>query len=209
MNNVVVYGTLKRNGRFSEYLREQSYIRTIRLVGFKMYDSGYGFPFIVKGGEKDVIYGEWHEVNDRVLNNIDHIENVESGLYTRINLQETHLYFKEPIYTYVSELSHFDSERKEVPYGYWSVDNDYLQIMRVQIHDKVYEDIAKKIVFHMRFFDGDRTPTNKSYMRMVEKRLHIPIHTDIEEIFLTDIIIEGLAKELTEEEILKLRGENK
>ena len=209
MNNVVVYGTLKRNGTFSGYLREQSYVQRIRLVGFKMYDSGYGFPFIVRGGEKDVIYGELHKVNDRVLKNLDHIENVEGGLYSRINLQDTHPSFKEPTYIYVSELSHFDSESKEVPYGYWSVDNVYLQIMRVQIHDKVYEDIAKKIVFHMRFFDGDRTPTNKSYMRMVEKRLHIPIHTDIEEIFLSDIIIEGLAKELTEEEILKLRGENK
>jgi len=77
--------------------------------------------------------------------------------------------------------------------------------MRVQIHEKVYEDIAKKIVFHMRFFDGDRTPTNKSYMRMVEKRMHTPINTEIEEIFLTDLILMGRIKELTEEDASKLR----
>ena len=170
-----------------------------------MYDSGYGFPFAVEGKETDVIYGELYEVNDRVLNILDQVENVEGGLYSRINLEETYPSIKVPTYLYVSKLSHFDSNAHEVPYGYWSVDNDYMQIMRVQIDEKVYEDIAKKIVFHMRFFDGDRTPTNKSYMRMVEKRMHTPINTEIEEIFLTDLILMGRIKELTEEDASKLR----
>ena len=209
MTNVIVYGTLKRNGRFSDYLREQKYVKRVNISGFKMYDSGYGFPFVVEGKETDVIYGELYEVNDRVLNILDHVENVESGLYSRINLEETYPSIKVPTYLYVSKLSHFDSAAREIPYGYWSVDNDYLQIMRVQIHEKVYEDIAKKIVFHMRFFDGDRTPTNKSYMRMVEKGMHTPINTEIEEIFLTDLILMGRIKELTEEDAFKLRGGKK
>jgi len=206
MTNVIVYGTLKRNGRFSDYLRGQKYVKQVNLSGFNMYDSGYGFPFVVEGKETDVIYGELYEVNDEVLNIIDQVENVEGGLYSRINLEETYPSIKVPTYLYVSKLSHFDSDAQEIPYGYWSVDNDYLQIMRVQIHEKVYEDIAKKIVFHMRFFDGDRTPTNKSYMRMVEKRMHTSINTEIEEIFLTDLILMGRINELTKENAFKLRG---
>ena len=209
MTNVIVYGTLKRNGRFSDYLRGQKYVKQVNISGFNMYDSGYGFPFAVEGKETDVIYGELYEVNDRVLNILDQVENVEGGLYSRINLEETYPSIKVPTYLYVSKLSHFDSDAQEIPYGYWSVDNDYLQIMRVQIHEKVYEDIAKKIVFHMRFFDGDRTPTNKSYMRMVEKRMHTPINTEIEEIFLTDLILMGRINELTKENAFKLRGGKK
>ena len=205
MTNVIVYGTLKRNGRFSDYLRGQKYVKQVNISGFNMYDSGYGFPFAVEGKETDVIYGELYEVNDRVLNILDQVENVEGGLYSRINLEETYPSIKVPTYLYVSKLSHFDSDAQEIPYGYWSVDNDYMQIMRVEIDELVYEDIAKKIVFHMRFFDGDRTPTNKSYMRMVEKRMHTSINTEIEEIFLTDLILMGRIKELTEEDASKLR----
>ena len=208
MTKVIVYGTLKRNGRFSSYMKGQRYIRPISISGFKMYDSGYGFPFIVKGGESDVIYGEEYEVDDNTLSVLDEVENVDGGLYSRVNLQESHPSFKEPTYIYVSDIRYYDTKTSEVEYGYWSVDNDYLQIMRVNINDKVYQDIAKKIVFHMRFFDGDRTPTNKSYMRMVEERMHIPLNTEIEEIFITDLIILGNIKELTREEILKYEGNN-
>ena len=45
-------------------------------------------------------------------------------------------------------------------------------------------------------------------MRMVEERMHIPLNTEIEEIFITDLIILGNIKELTQEEILKYEGNN-
>tara|TARA_R100000234_G_scaffold46587_1_gene27773 strand:- start:5582 stop:6187 length:606 start_codon:yes stop_codon:yes gene_type:complete len=198
MTKIIVYGTLKKGGRFSSYLRGQKYIQPLKVVGFKMYDSGYGFPFIVKGGETDIIYGELYEVDDKVLKVLDRLESVDSGLYSRLDIQDDFPTIKEPTYIYVSKLSHFDSESVEIPYGYWQTTKKYSKLMRVKIHDKEYENIAQKIVFDMRFFDGDRTPTNESYMKMVEKRLHLPINTDVEEIFLTDLIIDGLVEELTE-----------
>tara|TARA_R110000744_G_scaffold100305_2_gene193341 strand:- start:6183 stop:6803 length:621 start_codon:yes stop_codon:yes gene_type:complete len=204
MNNVIVYGTLKRNGRFSDYLKESKFIKRVNVSEFKMYDSGYGFPFIINGGKEDVIYGELYEVSDRVLRSLDIVENTEGGLYKRVNLQDSYPDVQFPTYIYVSSLSHFDANSKEIPYGYWSVDNDYLQIMKVRNDDRVFEDIAKKIVFHMRFFDGDRTPTNKSYMRMVKKRTQESVNTEIEEIFITDLILLGYLEDLSEEENFKI-----
>ena len=126
MTKVIVYGTLKRNGRFSDYLREQKFIKRVNISGFKMYDSGYGFPFIVNGNdETDMIYGELYEVDDRTLKTLDYVENVEGGLYSRVNLEELYPSITVPTYIYVSKLEHFDIMAREIPYGYWSVDNDY------------------------------------------------------------------------------------
>ena len=63
------------------------------------------------------------------------------------------------------------------------------------VDNRLYKDTADKIVFHMRFFDGDRTPTNRSYMKLVKKRSKLKLNTDNEEIFILDCIHYGIITE--------------
>jgi len=64
------------------------------------------------------------------------------------------------------------------------------------IDDREYNDTTDKLVFHMRFFDGDRTPTNKDYMEMVKNRSKIQLNTEDEEIFIRQCIAKGIIKEI-------------
>ncbi len=66
------------------------------------------------------------------------------------------------------------------------------------IDDRLYIDTPDKLVFHMRFFDGRRAPTNKIYMDLVKQRSKINLNTLDEEAFIVDCIMNGVISERTD-----------
>ena len=91
------------------------------------------------------------------------------------------------LYYYLSIME--DIPNKKMKTGYWGVDKK--KKFSVYVDNRLYQDTADKIVFHMRFFDGDRAPTNSKYMVLVKKRSHLQLNTENEEIFLMDCIHYG------------------
>jgi gamma-glutamylcyclotransferase (GGCT)/AIG2-like uncharacterized protein YtfP len=196
MNYVFVYGTLKKHGSNHKLLEKSKFIKNHILEHCQLCDYGHGFPYLIHSAGY-YVHGEVYEVDDRILSRLDQLEGVPHLYMRRLSNFDyngtTHIgglsYY----------LSHFNGVEPQfiVPNGYWET-NDKLVKLKVVIDNRVYEDIAEKLVFHMRFFDGGRTPTNKSYMELVKARSHKPINSEKESIFIRDCIAFGLVDEITE-----------
>jgi|TARA_Y100000034_G_C6884285_1_gene405776 gamma-glutamylcyclotransferase (GGCT)/AIG2-like uncharacterized protein YtfP len=128
MKKVIVYGTLKKDGKLSTYLRDAKFIEDVIVTGFKMYDTKSGFPFIEVSGKKDTISGELYEVDYMILNTLDFIEGVKThdrggrGLFSRIDLKDIRPKIKESTYIYVSTIERmrwFGVEPEEIKGGFW------------------------------------------------------------------------------------------
>ena len=128
MKKVIVYGTLKKDGKLSTYLRDAKYVKDVIVTGFKMYDTKSGFPFIEVSGKKDTISGELYEVDYMILNTLDFIEGVKThgrggrGLFSRIDLKDIRPKIKESTYIYVSTIERmrwFGVEPEEIKGGFW------------------------------------------------------------------------------------------
>ena len=77
-----------------------------------------------------------------------------------------------------------------------SIDDGIYILLKVIIDNREYHDTADKLVFHMRFFDGDRTPTNSDYMELFNKRSKLKLNTLYEEIFIRQCITHNVIKEI-------------
>ena len=89
-----------------------------------------------------------------------------------------------------------DRDSDKIHSGYWKTKKEV--DLNLIIDNRNYTDKADKLVFHMRFFDGQRAPTNRIYMDLVKRRSHLDLNTDDEEIFLRDCIIHGVVSEFKE-----------
>ena len=123
---VIVYGTLKKGGRLSSYLRGADFLTDVYVSGFKMYDTGFGYPFIMEGKEGDRIWGEKYEVDERTLETLDMVEGVKYELFKRLDLKDLKPHVKEPTYIYVStiEKMSYEGESQEIESGRWDVDRN-------------------------------------------------------------------------------------
>jgi len=125
MSKVIVYGTLKKGGRLHRYMRDSKFIVDVAVTGYKMYDSGFGYPFIAKGDKhKDSVWGEKYEVSDDTLKMLDMVEGVDSGLFKRVDLKDEKDWSdsRDSTYIYVGdEYLKSVSDAEEVKSGRWKV----------------------------------------------------------------------------------------
>jgi len=196
---VFVYGTLKTGGGNHYLLSNSRFVERYVLDNHVLYDIGHGFPYLTKGD--GAVYGEIYEVDKNTLDRLDALE----GLGLLYNRDYTNYYDKEKksvvdyplrvnLYFYTAVINDFGKYEK-LPNGFWSNGQDK-ELLNVIVDGREYRDTADKIVFHMRFFDGERTPTNIDYMKLVKARCHIEhIDTNSELIFVKQLISHGVIKE--------------
>ena len=81
---IFVYGTLKRGLSNHSYLAGQRFVTKARTQPeYRLFDLG-GYPGMVREKEDGLsIEGEIWEVDDRCLNRLDRLEDVEGGEYER------------------------------------------------------------------------------------------------------------------------------
>lgn len=110
------YGTLKKGHTRHRVISEQRYLGTATLKpNYKMVYLG-GFPALVPAleGEGNKIRGELYEVDDSCLAQVDKVEGVDHGLFSRQPLElESHIPVMLP-----SEQNTFDKLEKGEVQGY-------------------------------------------------------------------------------------------
>ena len=191
--HLFVYGTLKKGGGNHHFLESSKFIQHYKLKGHALVDLGHGFPYMIQDKDSSV-YGEIYEVSEETLERIDLLEGVPY-LYRRMltNYELNGTMEIAGLYYYLSLLQEIDKKEK-VKNGYWEI-KVFKKKFNVYVDNRLYKDTADKIVFHMRFFDGDRAPTNSRYMELVKKRSNLKLNTDNEEIFILDCIHYGIITE--------------
>lgn len=206
---VVVYGTLKQGNHLSYILDGCQYLEPVKIHGYKIYHSGYGFPFVLfTGCNDDYFYGELYEVDDSKLKILDSVES-EGTMYNRVdialenkqlNIQPDESFLNVPTYLYVGIIEVFQRVPMEIVKNNYWIQEDTYRAFNLLVHNRYYNDEAKKIVFDMRFYDFGKSRTNKEYMQSVNKRLKnifdIEVNTDNEQVFLTDLILNNRVIEI-------------
>ena len=79
---VIVYGTLKKRGRLHGYMEGAKYMEDVEVEGYRMYDTGFGYPMVCESAGHS-FYGELYKVDDTILETLDMVEGVRSGLFIR------------------------------------------------------------------------------------------------------------------------------
>ena len=183
-----VYGTLKKGGGNYKFLKDSKFIQHYKLKNYILFDLGYGFPYMIPSDNpyrptEESVYGEVYEVDKNIIKYIDRLEGHPN------HYRRTLCNYKDEVasmYIYLGNHAYLPQEAKIVKNGYWNL-GDHIKYKIIVDGRKEY-DTPDKLVFHMRFFDGDRTPTNKSYMKMVRDRSKKDLNIYHEHIFLMDCI---------------------
>ena len=190
---VFVYGTLKKGGRNHHFLKDSDFVRHEILKDHAIYQPNeFSFPLLMQS-KGDKVYGEVYRITSTTLAKLDMLES-DGYLYNRVN--DSKLGFQ--YYLFNKEYGNvvWDEELDKIASGYWKTKREV--DLNLIIDNRNYTDKADKLVFHMRFFDGQRAPTNKIYMDLVKRRSHLDLNTEDEEIFLRDCIINGVVTEFKE-----------
>lgn len=112
---VLVYGTLKRGGRFHGALENSTYLGDVTLSGVRMFDLG-SFPGIkYSGGANDFVHCEQYEVDDTTLAVLDRIE----GYYADDEANSLYIRHQEAegyVYVYNRDITPHDYD---IPDGVW------------------------------------------------------------------------------------------
>jgi len=81
-----VYGTLRKGFRLNEYLGNATFLKKVTLKGFKMYDNGGSFPYVVHvPNSSATIVAELYEIDEKILEVCDRIEGIPYH-YQRIEI---------------------------------------------------------------------------------------------------------------------------
>ena len=192
MTEIFVYGTLKKGGSNHQFIKHSDFVRHEVLEDHAIYiPNGFAFPVLLKE-EGSKVYGEVYHVTSSTLARLDMLEG-EGHLYNRVN--DVKLGYQYYLFNETNALI-VDRDSDKIHSGYWKTKKEV--DLNLIIDNRNYTDKADKLVFHMRFFDGQRAPTNRIYMDLVKRRSHLDLNTDDEEIFLRDCIIHGVVSEFKE-----------
>ena len=188
-----VYGTLKRGGGNHRYLHGCKYLGNYVMKNHVLFDLNYGFPYMARQENHEVI-GEVYEIGEltgTTLKNVDRLEGhpVHYKRYLTNYKNEV-----AEMYYYLATHNTIPDYARLLTDGYWPVRKPVK--LKVIIDNREYHDTADKLVFHMRFFDGDRTPTNSDYMELFNKRSKLKLNTLYEEIFIRQCITHNVIKEI-------------
>lgn len=84
------YGTLKRGGKYHDYLQEASLVAEHAIAKGALYDTGLGYPAMIPSDSEETT-GEIYEVPDVLWPALDFLEdyagNPETDLYDKITIQ--------------------------------------------------------------------------------------------------------------------------
>ena len=189
---VFVYGTLKKGGGNHHFLKDSDFVRHEILKDHAIYvPKNMRFPLMLKS-KGDKVYGEVYRITSTTLAKLDMLES-EGHLYNRIN--DVELGFQYYLFN-ENDAWEINKSKDKINSGYWKTQSEV--DLNLIIDNRNYTDKADKLVFHMRFFDGQRAPTNKIYMDLVKRRSYLDLNTEDEEIFLRDCIINGVVSEFKE-----------
>lgn len=119
---VFVYGTLKNGHHRNIALRDQHFIGTaVTKPIYRMYQHG-GYPALISQNDGIHICGELYEVSDSCMINLDKIECVNEGLFTRKNIElESYNLFALPLYKASSDKLFLN-----LAFAYFFVDTERL-----------------------------------------------------------------------------------
>ena len=202
-----VYGSLKLGGYNHSFLEDSKFICFYKLQNHCLVDVGHGFPYLVTKNNS-FVYGEVWQVDSDTITITDRLEGVPN-LFTR-QVEEISEPYNQVIGDLNYYLSRFDLASIDDEIEFCILDNNYFPVdnekvlFNVVVDDRKYTDEAKKIVFHMRFFDMDRTKTNYEYMELVKARSHLDLNTSSEALFLRDCIIRGIVSQFAKPQINEL-----
>lgn len=85
-NKVFVYGTLKAGYGNNRLLEKAKFIgEAVTQKAFSLSDCG--FPYMHNGDERHPVRGEIYEIDEEILRNLDILEGVDYGHYSRGTLQ--------------------------------------------------------------------------------------------------------------------------
>jgi gamma-glutamylcyclotransferase (GGCT)/AIG2-like uncharacterized protein YtfP len=189
---VFVYGTLKKGGGNHHFLKDSDFVRHEILKDHAIYQPNqFGFPLLIQS-KGDKVYGEVYRITSTTLAKLDMLES-EGHLYNRVN--DIELGFQYYLFN-ENDAWEVNKSKDKIDSGYWKTKSEV--DLNLIIDNRNYTDKADKLVFHMRFFDGQRAPTNKIYMDLVKRRSYLDLNTEDEEIFLRDCIINGVVSEFKE-----------
>ena len=186
---VFVYGTLKMGGHNHHYLKDSEFVQHIAFPDLTLIDTGYGFPAAIRC-EGSSVYGEVYKIDNKTLLKLDRLEG-EGSLYFR---KEGSLRIKGKEKRVKVYIWGRPTHHTEESLYYWDIDDSKV-LFNVIVDGRKHTDTADKIIFHMRFFDGELAPTNKDYMELVKLRSKIDLKTESEAVFLRDCILRGIVKE--------------
>tara|TARA_R110002012_G_scaffold319064_1_gene538643 strand:- start:1981 stop:2565 length:585 start_codon:yes stop_codon:yes gene_type:complete len=187
---VFVYGTLKKGGKNHFFLKKSKFVRYETLKQHSIYDINHGFPLMFKTHDDAKVYGEIYEIDSDTLIKIDSLES-EGRFYERVNDSKLDYEYYVTMDRDKFESNHYKLDR--VKSGIWKT--NLPRAYKVVIDDRIYDDYPDALVFHMRFFDGRRAPTNKIYMDLVKQRSKLDLNTKDEEAFIIDCILNGVIGE--------------
>ena len=125
MSKVIVYGTLKKGGRLHSYMKDSKFLVDVAVRGYKMYDTGLGYPFVAKGAtDRDKVWGEKYEVDNATLKILDMVEGVDFGLFKRVDLKDVKGWSdsRDSVYMYVGDgYLKSSTTSEEIKSGIWDV----------------------------------------------------------------------------------------
>lgn len=75
------------------------------------------FPFIIKGNEDDIVFGEIYEIDERTLNSLDSLESCPN-FYERITTKDVD---GEKLFVYILSDNYFNTLTywDKIPSGIW------------------------------------------------------------------------------------------
>ena len=106
-----VYGTLRPGGSLNFHMDGNAYVGPASLAGYKMVDTGHGFPTIFKTGVlADVVVGDVYILTgdiEATLSRLDRLEG-EGQMYDRVTTRALLLasMVTRPVQVYVQRMAH-------------------------------------------------------------------------------------------------------
>ena len=203
---IFVYGTLKMGGVNHHLLKDSEFCFHYKKTCHTLIDIGHGFPYMVETKTvKNFVMGEVYEIDENKIEAIDRFEGVPH-MYKRVKDvtefvtdSDGEQIFHE---SYISTMDLNSLSHPHKKLNYWKIDDSKV-LFNVIVDGRKYTEEAKKIIFHMRFWDSQRAKTNRSYMNLVNKRAGAKLDTKSNAAFLRDCIIHGFVEEYDTPTLIK------
>ncbi len=173
---VIVYGTLKKGGKFHKYMEGATYVEDVKVTGYRMYDTGYGYPCVAKS-EGYFFHGELYKASETIMKTLDIVEGVRSGLFKRkrvswVDIISDSLGADATIYVVgkTSMLSGFRS--KPILDGLWRLENGDDNVVSVK---KMLKDIKSKVTEIYAFTEGVEVDLGEELLLQQLKRVSVSV----------------------------------
>lgn len=195
---VIVYGTLKKHGRFHGYMEGAKYIEDVEVDGYRMYDTGFGYPMVCESKEHS-FYGELYKVDDIILETLDMVEGVRSGLFIRkmvswADVISEHLSEDAMLYVIGDGSSISSATSTPIETGFWEIDiEDGHKMMhgsktpkKSTNYNKILKNIKSKVTQIYAYTEGVNRDLDKS--DLIDQLKHVSLSVEEIATYISDTI---------------------